>query len=199
MPHHSVKAIILDAFGTVIQPVPRNGPYHSVLSGASDFRAARNLALTLNDNLPALAEALGLPTVGDDIMGALDAEVANLSPFEDTQPFLRHIKSEGYLVAICSNLGHAYGARTRELLPEVDHFTFSFETGYFKPDQRIYQHTCDGLKISPDHAIFIGDTPLADGTGPREFGMNSEIIRRNDGDTLFSALGRALERVVCVR
>lgn len=194
MPHQKVKAIILDAFGTVIQPVPRTGPYHSVLSGASNFRTARNLALTFNGNLTVLAEALGLPTVSEDIISALDAEVASLSTFDDTQPFLRHIKCEGYLVAICSNLGHAYGAKTRELLPEVDYFTFSFEVGCFKPDDRIYQHACDGLKVSPDQAIFIGDTVLADGTGPRDFGINSEIIRRKEGDTLFSTLDRALER-----
>lgn len=196
MPHQNVKAIILDAFGTVVRPVPRTGPYHSVLSGASDFRTARNLALTLNGDLASLAKALGLPTVSEETISALDTEVASLSTFDDTLPFLRHIKSEGYLIAICSNLGHAYGAKTRELLPEVDHFTFSFEVGCFKPDNRIYRHACDGLKISPDHAIFIGDTPLADGTGPREFGMDSEIIRRKDGDTLFSAFGRALERVM---
>lgn len=194
MPLHNFKAIILDAFGTVIKPVPRNGPYHSLLSSAADLRAARNLALTFNGDLHALSKALGLPTVDEDTIQALAAEVDGLSLFDDTLPFLKHIKSEGYLVAICSNLGHAYGPKTKQLLPEVDHFTFSYAVGHFKPDHRIYQHACEGLRISPDHAIFIGDTPSADGTGPRQFGMTSEIIKRNEGDTLFSALNRVLER-----
>jgi HAD superfamily hydrolase (TIGR01549 family) len=194
MPQQNAKAIILDAFGTVIQPVPRNGPYQAVLSQAVDFRVARNLALTLNDDLHGLAKALNLPTVEQDIISALDTEVAGLAIYDDTLPFLKYVKGEGYRVAICSNLGHAYGARTRELLPDVDHFTFSFEVDSFKPDNLIYQHACDGLGIVPDHAIFIGDTPLADGKGPRDFGMNSEIIKRSEGDTLFSALERALQR-----
>lgn len=194
MPRTTDKAIILDAFGTVIRPVPRNGPYHEVLSGVSNLRAARNLALTLDDDLQGLAKALGLPPVEERIMIALADEVDSLSTFDDTQPFLGQIKGEGYLIAICSNLGQAYGAKTRELLPEVDQFTFSFEVGCFKPDKRIYQHVCDALKIPPDRAIFIGDTPMADGTGPLEFGMHSEIIRRNNGDTLFSTLERVLRR-----
>jgi FMN phosphatase YigB (HAD superfamily) len=194
MPQQNLKAIILDAFGTVVRPVPRSGPYHTVLSGAADFRVARNLALTMNADLHGLARALDLPPVGRDIISALEAEVADLSIYDDTGPFLKHIKGEGYRIAICSNLGQAYGERTRVLLPDVDHFTFSFEVGSFKPDPRIYQHACEGLKILPDHAIFIGDTPLADGKGPRDFGMNSEIIKRGEGDTLFSALGRALQR-----
>ncbi len=191
---NNVKAIILDAFGTVIQPVPRSGPYNTVLSKAADFRAARNLALTLNANLHELAQALELPPVDDDVVAALKAEVAGLTLFDDTTPFLRQVKEAGYQVAICSNLGHAYGEKTRSLLPEVDYFTFSFEVGAFKPDPRIYQHVCEGLDILPNHAIFIGDTPLADGKGPEDYGMTSEIIKRGEGDTLFSALDRALKK-----
>jgi HAD superfamily hydrolase (TIGR01549 family) len=194
MPDHNVKAIILDAFGTVIRPVPRNGPYHTILSGADDFRAARNLALTANVDLIGLANILGLPPPGAQTINELESEVANLAVFEDTMPFLKQIKDDGYRIAICSNLGQAYGRKTKELLPYVDHFTFSYEVGHFKPNNSIYQHACDGLTILPSQAIFIGDTPLADGTGPRNFGMNSEILNRNDGDTLFSALSRALER-----
>lgn len=194
MQNNAIKAVILDAFGTVIRPVSKNGPYQKILSQASDFRAARNMALTLNADLNELAQALEVPAADNDTLAALRAEVAALTIYEDTTAFLTFLKSEGYRIAICSNLGHAYGQKTRELVPSIENFTFSYEVGYYKPDPRIYQHVCKSLNIEPEDAIFIGDTPSADLVGPRDFGMNSELLKRGEGDTLLSAFNRAISK-----
>ena len=186
------RAVVLDAFGTTVTPVARIGPYHKVLKGAEDFRAARMAALTLNKTLPELAGHLNLGSVGDHVMEELELEVSGIRAFPDTLPFLANLRERKVAVAVCSNLASAYGDKVRQLLKDCQHFIFSYEVGLVKPDAGIYQAVSDVLGVRPDETVFIGDTSAADVDGPIAFGMKAALLKRSTGDNLWLALERAL-------
>lgn len=181
---NSIKGIVLDAFGTVIRPVSRNGAYQAVLSKATNFRLARNLALKENLTITELAQKLNLEPPSADILRDLAHEVEHLECFPDVYPFLQSAEDCGLKIAICSNLAQAYGNRTRGLLQNVDTFVFSYEIGAVKPEPIIYKKVCDALDLPPENLLFIGDTPLADFDGPKAFGMEARLIKRMNGQTL---------------
>jgi HAD superfamily hydrolase (TIGR01549 family) len=198
-PHHKrqqkmsrqIKAVVLDAFGTTVQTVPRSGIYYQVLSKAENYRDARFRALTENVDLPMLAQNLGLPEIDPSDLSKLYNEASDLHLYEDTIEFVERCKTDGMKIGICSNLAYHYGTKVKSLLPLVDQFTFSFEVGAIKPQRQIYEAVCNGLNVLPQQVAFIGDTPLADKYGPDAFGMRGVHLKRREGDTLASALNRA--------
>lgn len=193
------KAVVFDAFGTVVRPVPAQGPYHSLLSQVTDYRAARYAALTKNFDLAALAEHFSLPPVMPALEQALSNEVSALTLFEDVIPTISALQRQGVEVSICSNLAAAYGPGVRQLLPNIQHFVFSYEAGCVKPEPMIYRTVCNKLGRRPEDILFIGDTPKADVDGPRAFGMTAELLTRMAGDTLEACIERARSsRIACL-
>ena len=96
----------------------------------------------------------------------------------------RGIKKLGFRLALCSNLAMLYGKVVYSLLPTLDAYTWSYEFGAIKPDSQIYQHLIDKLGCHAKDVLFIGDTPLADFSGPNEFGMSERLIERKNGQKL---------------
>lgn len=191
---NKINAVVIDAFGTTIQTVPRTGVYHKVLSQLKDYRDARFKALTTNADLDAIARDLGLSPVETEDLQLLHQEIASLKPYDDTTDFIDRCLADNLKIGVCSNLAYHYGDAVRSLLPKVKHFTFSFEIGAIKPQREIYEHVCTSLGSRPEEIVFIGDTPLADKIGPDAFGMRGVLLKRREGDTLTSALERALSK-----
>lgn len=179
-----INGVVLDAFGTIVQPVPKNGPYSQILSAHVNFRDARNAALTLNFPLQKIAEVLGLPPVPVETLEELDVERRNIALYPDVRDFCRMMKKQNIKIAICSNLAFEYGEPLRQLVPEADAYCFSYEVGFYKPQPEIYGVVCNQLQMHPEQLLFIGDTPAADLTGPSSYGMRATLINRNAGHTL---------------
>ena len=57
------------------------------------------------------------------------------------------------------------------MLPLLDVATFSDEAGECKPAPGIFHRTLAALGIKPQEAVFVGDTPELDVTGPQRVGM----------------------------
>lgn len=186
---------MFDAFGTLVHPVPYNGPYRSVLSAAPDFRRARELALTSDLSLSGLAAALSLPPITEGQEAALSEEVKALQLFDDVLPVLDQLHASNVTIAICSNLASAYGPAVVRLLPGVEHFVFSYAVDSMKPRPAIYDAVTKRTGVSASRSLFVGDTPKADFEGPRKFGMHAELLSRRDGDTLASCLMRAQSKL----
>lgn len=58
----------------------------------------------------------------------------------------------------------------------LDHFsslTFSDETGYPKPDPRMFEKTLVEMGVLPEHALHVGDTPRTDIAGALDMGMRA--------------------------
>ncbi len=184
-----LRCIVVDAFGTIVKPVSPIGAYHKVLKQSTDFRWARHAALTENMNLRDLSQKLALPPPTEEMMTALQIEISNIEPYEDSLSFLENAKSAGLKIAVCSNLAYEYGTPVKTIFAEfVDYFSFSFEVGFAKPEPEIYADVCSHLAVLPEEAFFIGDTPDADLTGPTNFGMMASLLKRKDGETLFDCL-----------
>jgi len=68
-----------------------------------------------------------------------------------------------------------------------DPVIISGDFGYRKPDPRLFRKALDGLQISPEQAIFVGNDRYRDIFGAKQLGMrtvwfsNSQGIGRNGG------------------
>ncbi|WP_433617161.1 HAD family hydrolase [Dactylosporangium sp. CA-139114] len=81
--------------------------------------------------------------------------------YADTVPTLRALRAAGVPVAVVSNIGFDL----RELAAElgfadlVDAFVLSYEVGRVKPDPAIFWNACAALRVDPERALMVGDTP----------------------------------------
>ena len=66
--------------------------------------------------------------------------------------------------------------------------TVHYEVGAIKPESQIYQYLIDKLQCHAKDILFIGDTLLADYSGPTEFGMSARLIDRKSGQKLADVL-----------
>ena len=58
------------------------------------------------------------------------------------------------------------------LAPLVDYPVFSSRVGIKTPDPRIYRLACQGLEVSPDQCLYVGDGGNNELTGARSVGMS---------------------------
>ena len=58
------------------------------------------------------------------------------------------------------------------VLELFDHWSFSDEVGWYKPDRRIFEHALEGLGgVAPDRAAHVGDIRRTDVAGALGMGM----------------------------
>lgn len=97
-----------------------------------------------------------------------------LSGVAETIP---RLSAEGYQLGLISDTSLTPGRVLREFLAEdglLEHFaalTFSDETGYPKPDRRMFEKTLTELGVEPGRAVHVGDTPRTDIAGAKAVGM----------------------------
>lgn len=186
------QAILLDAFGTILQM--RNGkhPYrHLLKEGLRQGRHPRpddvHLLMTLNGGLALAAEHLGIavaPSRLAEIEEILEQEISSIEAFPDALEAVALLQEHGRQIAVCSNLAFPYGPAVKRLLPTLEVFGFSFEIGVTKPDPLIYRTTCQMLGVEPigiageNRVIMIGDSLRCDCYGPRVVGITGIRLTR---------------------
>lgn len=188
----NIRGVILDAFGTVVEPVRKDGAYFKALKNHHDFRAARKDALTINLPLNELVRFLGLDELDQAIKQSLHNELSSIRLYDDALDFIENMRRRGLFVAICSNLAYEYGDTVKKLIPDAKAFCFSYEVGFVKPQREIYEKVCELTNSTPAELLFIGDTPAADLHGPARFGMRSVLIERENGGNLQDCFNAAL-------
>jgi HAD superfamily hydrolase (TIGR01549 family) len=86
---------------------------------------------------------------------------------------------EGYRLGIISDTSLTPGRVLRDFLKKDDLLdcfsvlTFSDETGFPKPDPRMFELTLAGLGARPAEAAHVGDTPRTDIAGAQALGMTT--------------------------
>jgi HAD superfamily hydrolase (TIGR01509 family) len=89
-----------------------------------------------------------------------------------------------YRMAVLSNFDHGptveaalagFGIRDR-----FDVVVVSADVGWRKPHPEIFRETLRRMGVSPDQAVFVGDTPEADVLGPQGVGMDVIWINRGN-------------------
>ncbi len=68
------------------------------------------------------------------------------------------------------------------LVPYFDVTVFSCEVGLMKPDPAIYLLASDGLGVSPEACLYIGDGSFGELHGAEDAGMTAALFRRPDQD-----------------
>lgn len=123
-----IRALALDAFGTLIQYGQRLAPY-SRLVGARGEGAARLPFLTRDVPVATFAAELGMEHLLPDIEADLAEELAGLRLFAEVPQVLALARAAGLRLAVCSNLAAEYGPAVRGLLPNLDAYVLSYEVG----------------------------------------------------------------------
>lgn len=85
-------------------------------------------------------------------------------PYPRAATTLRSLHQHGLAVGIVSNTG--WDVRTafaeHEMAGDITSFTLSYEAGFVKPDQRIFETACESLGLAPEQVAMVGDDPRAD-------------------------------------
>ncbi|KPX15288.1 Haloacid dehalogenase-like family hydrolase [Pseudomonas amygdali pv. dendropanacis] len=179
------KAVLLDAFGTILQIKKGTHPYRQLMQeGRRSGRQPRpddaQVLMTFNGGLSHAADHLGIsvaPSRLSHLEEMLEQEVSSIEAFPDALEAVALLQERDRLVAVCSNLAFPYGRAVTRLFPTLDAYGFSFEIGTTKPDPLIYLATCERLGVIPGSAcaetgiIMAGDSMRCDCEGPRDVGI----------------------------
>ena len=198
--HIKPSVIAFDVFGTLVKIGDRRSPYRKLMKWLKEnarqpkpddakFIMCQNLSFT------ELAKLLGI-NIPDQFLQELEhnlnEELRSITLYEDTLSTLEELKKLGIKLGLCSNLAMPYGKIVSSLLPPLDAYAWSYEVAAIKPEPKIYQSLIDQVDCQASEVLFIGDTALADFTGPTTFGMSARLINRNNGQTLAEVLNDIL-------
>ncbi|MEO0198276.1 MAG: HAD family hydrolase [candidate division WOR-3 bacterium] len=114
-------------------------------------------------------------------------------PFPGAIETLIKLKSAGFRLAIISNIDNEIIEPVLKKLGIYEIFELivtSEELGYGKPAKEIFQYTLNKLGISPDNAIFIGDSLTNDVEGAKNMGIEAIHFGKDckNWDELYSIL-----------
>lgn len=104
--------------------------------------------------------------------------------YPDVMPALDALRGAGLRLCVISNF--VWGAP--ELIHDLDlasHFealVISARVGFQKPNQGIFQHALDAMRVEPSKALHVGDSYRADVIGARRMGIGAVLIDRSGND-----------------
>lgn len=101
--------------------------------------------------------------------------------FSDVDKTLTKLKAEGYKLALLSNtesLNMGKMIRRLGLDNYFDVLAFSYEVKAIKPDPKAFTAALKMLKVKPNEALMVGDSPRSDIAGAKAVGMHSCLINR---------------------
>jgi len=185
------RAIVFDAFGTLIRYTVRTAPYERLVHDGG--RPVDRLScLTRDVPMSTFAIELGVEYRLDVMEADLAEELVHLRLFSEVPDVLAAARAAGLRLAVCSNLAREYGPVVRGLLPGLDAYVLSYEIGVAKPHPTMYRLACAELGCAPAEAVFVGDSKRCDFEGPIAFGMQARYLDRKGGMSLLDALAHVL-------
>ena len=184
-----VRAVIFDAFGTLLKIQGGRHPYRQLLQiGRAQGRRPRQddaeLIMSLDLSFAQIAARLGIavePAQLADLEQQLADEVASIEVFDDGFAAVEALRRTGVRVGVCSNLASPYCAAVRGHFPALDGYALSCELGVIKPSPAIYLTACAQLGTPPSATAMIGDSRICDRDGPRQLGIKGQFLDRTEG------------------
>ena len=177
-----IRAVALDAFGTLVEIGDKRRPYARLLGLASEDVRQRlrervmREPLTIEQCLREAGDMIGEADAAS-LRADLAAELASIRLRPRTNELWDSLRGQGVPIAVCSNLAAPYGPPMLELLPDApDVAVLSYKVGYEKPEPAIYALVAERLGLPPEAILFSGDTPEADVEGPRAAGMQAVLV-----------------------
>ncbi|KWS42649.1 MULTISPECIES: HAD family hydrolase [Pseudomonas] len=199
----TIKAVILDAFGTILSSQASVQPYRLLFKeglrqGRRPTPNDARLVMTLDCGLEGAAEHLGIHLSQGrlaEIQAVLDTDLASMEPYADALAGIELLQKHSVAIAICSNLAQPYGAVVSSLFPNLDVYAYSYQLGFLKPEPQIYKWACDQLGVNPGAAFgsgdvvhMIGDSIRCDRDGPTAIGIAGHHLGRRGGGQMTSLL-----------
>ncbi|MCK9701875.1 HAD family hydrolase [Pseudomonas syringae pv. syringae] len=189
----SYRAVLVDAFGTIIRIRSASHPYRSLLKeGLRNGRHPRpgdiRTIMTFDGDIAQAAELLQitvLPRRLAQIQDALTLEVQSIEAFPDAVEAIQALQAQHVRVGVCSNLAAPYGAALKLLFPTLDAYALSYEIGALKPDSVMYRTACKllgvtiGDRFGEGSVAMVGDSLRCDCFGPRAVGINGLHLDRS--------------------
>lgn len=183
------KVIIFDAFGTLVKIKSGRSPYRKLMiwlkeNGRKPHANDAKFIMSNDVNIQQLAALFGyaIPIqLLNEIQDDFQEELKTIELYEDTISTLQNLKIRGYKIALCSNLAKPYGEQLKKLIPDLfDFIVFSYEVGFIKPEQKIYEMIQTHFNCDMAEMIFIGDHPILDVEKPISLGMSARLIQRHN-------------------
>lgn len=199
----TIKAVILDAFGTILSSRASVQPYRLLFKeglrqGRRPTPNDARLVMMLNCGLEGAAEHLGIHLSHGrlaEIQEVLDTDLASMEPFADALAGIELLQKHSVAIAVCSNLAQPYGAVVSSLFPNLDVYAYSYQLGILKPEPQMYNWTRDQLRAIPSGAFgsgevlhMIGDSIRCDRDGPTAVGITGHHLDRGGGGQMTSLL-----------
>lgn len=106
--------------------------------------------------------------------------------FENIHDFFEEIKNQGKTINILSNTGFIKGMTMRKFLIHenldqyIDFHIYSDEINCSKPNPLIFQEVKNNIKnkdLPLQQILHIGDNPVADYQGAKEFGFSAHLLK----------------------
>lgn len=153
--------------------------------GATEGRA--NLRLV--DLLAEVLAGLHVTAVPQSVAKAAEryqtAVCRQAYPIEAALKTLTAVQAQGYRLGLLSNTmfsGAAHKADLRRfgLDGYFDATLFSADAAKWKPSPAPFEHLVEELAITPQQAVFVGDSPVHDVAGGRAAGLWTIYFRAND-------------------
>lgn len=183
---HPIKAVVFDAFGTVIDYPVKLSPYALLRRHWRSEQGFKQACLTQNIALPDLLQQLQLETLWPEMQALLAQERRHLALYPEVPEVMKKLQQLQIKTAVCSNLAHAYGTDVQRLLPDVDATVLSYEVGHAKPEMAIYALVEEQLNLPKEQILFVGDTQRCDYDGPKAYGFQAAHLQRRLGQDLRS-------------
>ena len=95
----------------------------------------------------------------------------DVTPFEDAMAAIARLNAEGLYIGTITN-----GNASIEHIGLGEHFHFTVtaaDAGVMKPAAEIFAYALNKVGVHPSEAIHVGDDPVSDVVGARDFGMKT--------------------------
>jgi len=183
------KAVVFDAYGTIVTRTQKLGVYHGLkkLAGVTGYDVN---PLTNPITFEECAELLGVHLDHTGLLENLETEVKSIKAFPEVIDVLKILKSRGKKLVVCSNLAQPYAKPITDIFGDLfDHYVWSFEVGHTKPSAEIYEKVEELLGMSGKDIHMIGDTYDCDYEGPRNRGWTATFLDRA-GRSKYNSISR---------
>jgi len=127
------------------------------------------------------AEGAGGERIAEAFLGAIDGVELELAP--GVGEVLRELGKRGLRIGIVCDVGFSGGAALRGLLERegllghFDGWSFSDETGHYKPAREAFEPALAALRARPEEAMHVGDLRRTDVAGAAGIGMTTVRYR----------------------
>lgn len=199
---HDIRAVSLDAAGTLIEPHPSVGHVYAEVAAdwglgrwepallearfrsawgvRGDFDFSRTSWIRLVDQIWSGLVSEAVPEAFFEVLWTRFTEARVWRVYPDVLPCLSGLRHQGWPIAVVSNWDerlHAVFANLG-LTRHVDFLLPSVEAPAPKPDPRIFGIAARRLGVEPGGLLHVGDSESEDFRGIREAGGQGILLRR---------------------